>query len=56
MASFPMYFPKSAEELVAAYERDDQERCGLFVPTTRPAEMEDESTIETPSSAPKTLC
>ena len=41
---YPMYFP-SSEELVTIFDRDIH-NGGLFVPTTRPAEMEEEVTIE----------
>lgn len=41
---FPMYFP-SAEELIEVYERDVK-NGGLFVPTSRPAGMEEDVTIE----------
>jgi len=41
---FPLYFP-SAQELLETFERDIK-NGGLFVPTTRPAEMEDDVTIE----------
>jgi Tfp pilus assembly protein PilZ len=41
---FPIYFPLS-EELVEVYERDIV-NGGLFVPTSRPAPMEEEITIQ----------